>query len=901
MANNKIKRSIAMLLVLNMLTGMLPVQALADEGNTEAPEIVVTITPSESSSSSEKKESAPAAEEKSEAAPAAEEKSETKTEAAPAAEEKSETEAAPAAEEKSEPASNEATESASNEETVVETVVEETASYDDETTGEPEAQSETEQFEGKKPNVGYDSELTFGEDIGGTVTETTETEIDAEDNETVTETTKIETEGKLEDGSTVKGEETFVASETTNADGEVIGSYTDVIGTETTESVIEDEGSEKGQPDVTVDLIPGEKTEANTTTTTVTGDEPEGEDDANYDYTVTVEADRTVAAETSEIEVTVNKVESDLEALQSELKFDRNDKKDQAAAKKETDLYTDNGHFTDPESIIVTDAPDDAPFKFVGNGDYSGHYVSHIRVIYAKDENGNPIQDENGEYVIDHLEHANGTVLTSGGVPTTDINGPFDQTTGTRPQQFLLKNENGDTVYAYCIDLETGAEEDYWYSVANLEDNDYYATEDAEDHVRAIVTNGYWGTSNEPDEDGNYQTGSLAKLKEDLKKAVADGTVDKEYDITFTTRKKMKEGYELQEGEYIIGSYVYKQITEHVVLTDEVIDAFTEGEALDATQSAIWSYANGSNYALDGEDGMIVGDITYASCAMGDSVNGQNDFAGAARTKAFYEYLMQLTDENESTTVINEKNFVEDLTLTVKDKAEDNERNEDDDKDNDVYDVEMNFTLAFVPDPESDDLLVHLTDDKGNAITDKDGNPIIKRLAGKNSEGREAETILPDEEGAYTLTGIQLGENEDFTFDLRLEGTQYLENGVYIYTAQGGYDKSQTMVGVAEGTNTVDVSTKVTIKFDVDEDNHVVATRKWRTDKDPRRTEDTPPPPAQYRMTRGVGQLETIIDEEVPLAEVPQTGDISAVWFALILMSVCGLWVLNMSDKKCKA
>ena len=54
-------------------------------------------------------------------------------------------------------------------------------------------------------------------------------------------------------------------------------------------------------------------------------------------------------------------------------------------------------------------------------------------------------------------------------------------------------------------------------------------------------------------------------------------------------------------------------------------------------------------------------------------------------------------------------------------------------------------------------------------------------------------------------------------------------------------------------------------------------------------------------MTRGVGQLETIIDEEVPLAEVPQTGDISAVWFALILMSVCGLCVLHLSDRKCKA
>jgi len=54
-------------------------------------------------------------------------------------------------------------------------------------------------------------------------------------------------------------------------------------------------------------------------------------------------------------------------------------------------------------------------------------------------------------------------------------------------------------------------------------------------------------------------------------------------------------------------------------------------------------------------------------------------------------------------------------------------------------------------------------------------------------------------------------------------------------------------------------------------------------------------------MTRGVGQLETIIDEEVPLAEVPQTGDNSIIWFALILMSVCGLCLMNLSEKKKKA
>ena len=50
-------------------------------------------------------------------------------------------------------------------------------------------------------------------------------------------------------------------------------------------------------------------------------------------------------------------------------------------------------------------------------------------------------------------------------------------------------------------------------------------------------------------------------------------------------------------------------------------------------------------------------------------------------------------------------------------------------------------------------------------------------------------------------------------------------------------------------------------------------------------------------MTRGVGQLE-IIDEEVPLAEPPQTGDISMLWFAMVLVSGLGLCVLNLKKRE---
>ena len=723
---------------------------------------------------------------------------------------------------------------------------------------------------------GTTTEVVDGVEI--TTTQTTTTTTDG-NTTTITVTVEKDSNGvKDSTGEKIEGTETTVTTTVTDANGNVIDSDYVVDGYEKKEWTEEDTGDTAGQPEVSVTLVPGQSNVG-----TATGDPV-----VKGDTTTTV-TDRTVTADVSEENTTVAITKSELDALQSELKFDRNDAKDQAAKKKETDLYTDNGHFVNPDSITVTDAPEDHPFQYIGHGDYSGHYISHIRIIYDRNEDGTPKVDENGNYIIKELQHNNGTVLTKNGVPTTDLNGPYDQTTGTRGQQFVLKNEEGDVVYGYCIDLDTGAEKSTYYQVANLEDNTYYASEESEMHVRNIVTNGYWGTAE--------GTGSLSKIKEDMKAAVAAGTVEKEYDITFVIRgAKYTEGYELKEGEYVGNGYICRQVTEHIVLTDEVIDAFTEGEALDATQSAIWSFANGSKLALDGTDRMIVGDITYASSALGDSLNKQNDYAGAARTLAFYNYLVSLEEDLSSTVVINDKNNVNDMNLVIGDKVAGLAENEDDDVDNDVYTAEMNFTLAFTPDPKNDDLLVHITYmQNGEEVT------VIKRLAGENSEGRAHDTITPDADGVYTLTGLQLSENEELTFDLRLEGTQYLENGVYIYTAQGGYDKSQSFVGMAEGTNSVDVSKSVTIKFDVDENNHVVAERKWHDEKDPSNEpeeEEETPPPVDYRVIINDDGLEEIPEEPVPLASAPKTGDNSGLWILLVMAAAFGIVMLNINTKK---
>ena len=128
--------------------------------------------------------------------------------------------------------------------------------------------------------------------------------------------------------------------------------------------------SESEIPEVTINLTPGENTTGSATNGNLV---------------------REVSATTSAIETIINDSYGELTAPQSVLKFNRNSTTNQKAQKAATELYTDNGHFTDPEAFTVTDAPKGYPFKFIGTGDYSGHYISVVRVVYERDEDGNAI------------------------------------------------------------------------------------------------------------------------------------------------------------------------------------------------------------------------------------------------------------------------------------------------------------------------------------------------------------------------------------------------------------------------------------------------------------------------------------------------------------------------------
>lgn len=417
-------------------------------------------------------------------------------------------------------------------------------------------------------------------------------------------------------------------------------------------------------------------------------------------------------------------------------------------------------------------------------------------------------------------------------------------------------DENGNPVYkqenvkhtVYCVDLSTGAQKGWWYRIESLEDADYYTEEDAA-HIRAIVSNGYWGT--EPSEEEPSPTGSLDALKKTLKDA----------------------------GMSVTG------------LTDAEIDAITEGMASAATQMAIWTYGN----QIKGEFQLVASN--YNGEEYYEEVNEETDKDKKAIIDKVSGYLASLTmtkEEGGETDVITADKFIKEMSLTVLEEAEvtkeENEAvynaNNDENDDNNVYNVALNFALVVVPDKESDDLVVKVLDGTGKEIA-------AARIAGDGSTDENYSEIIDHGNGSYTLKDLQLAENSEMEFNLTLEGAQYLEQGVYIYSSEvRGNESSQTFVGMAEGYQEVDLRLAVDLKFDVKEGT-IETKREWKAsggysnlpddDKDPEKDPD---------------DENKILDKDVPPADAPKTGDTTLILALVSLFSGSGLAVLNRKKEE---
>jgi hypothetical protein len=328
--------------------------------------------------------------------------------------------------------------------------------------------------------------------------------------------------------------------------------------------------------------------------------------------------------------------------------------------------------------------------------------------------------------------------------------------------QFVLVDKDGNEHYVYCADFAVSPQAGFRYDMENVEDAGYYDSEAAA-HIRAIAQNGYWGTSE--------GAGSLDAVKRMLVDAYNNGEID-------------RNNYGGLATAWGFDTYL------------------TDGMALAATQAALWTFGNSGDMMIDRDD-----PFTSYYQAVGGKNWRELDDREWALTKALYDYLVSQTEApTHKNTLINENNFAANASLTVSQRDEATGK----------YEADLTFTLAVMPDTESDDLLVHVV--VGGEIVE------TRRLAGDDT-GTQYGVVPRSGDGSYTLSRLKLADGVNI--DLRLTGTQNIGEGVYLFTSEVstepvGYDEdgepvfsSQTFVGIESGRQSVDLS--VSLNFTVNE------------------------------------------------------------------------------------
>ena len=411
-----------------------------------------------------------------------------------------------------------------------------------------------------------------------------------------------------------------------------------------------------------------------------------------------------------------------------------------------------------------TTTPDETiqPYeKYLSNG--SNRANRFLNGKHLCNDGSNPVHTLKGQFT-----------YTGYGVCSTvlvKLDGKYDYNYSAH--QFELTEKDGTKHYVYCADMETDAHLGSGYTMTNIEDANYYQGENAIDHIKAIAMNGYWGTLN--------NEGSLEAIQQLLRdyKAKNDPSLDK------------------------VNS-----------LTEEEIQALDEGFSLSATQAALWKFGN-----CDGD--VWVADSLFEKCGtchgLGSNTlfhNCRESISGNAAletqrkaAQALYQLLVsdRLMNDNKAQLTDTDMIGLEDISsasVTVKERIDLNAADQavKNTAENDVYNTDVSFNLAVVP-GEDDSLIVRIYN----------GDEVVatRRLAGEDTEGYGL--ISPDSKGNYTIPDIQLAENVNIT--LKLEGTQLLQPGVYLYQSAG----SQTFVGVSTGEARRNLDLEVKLSFEVED------------------------------------------------------------------------------------
>lgn len=465
----------------------------------------------------------------------------------------------------------------------------------------------------------------------------------------------------------------------------------------------------------------------------------------------------------------------------------------------------------------------------------------------------------------------------------------------------LFKLKDGNQVrYAYCVELGANISGGQSYGSHEYTKNENGETPNDNSQpwtnavgtvaqLRSVALNGFWGT-----DDG---LGSLQAVKDLM----------------------LRNGFSQAEA-----------------------DSLTPGMALTATQVAIWYFGS-----KDSTEFGTVGATDATSQTFGLEYFGtDNDIPAeqAATINKLRNLLVRLANdesgEGKAEVITKEKTFTE-AGFVIHDKVINVEANTDGNENNDVYNTDVQFKLDVSTSSFNGDLIVKVMV----------GDDVVGagRLAGSSKEtdligNLLFDKIYPDESGVFTIPGLQLAEN--VKIDLKLEGTQHLDDGVYVFenaswqdfitlsklendveftmqmefnvtdpgkadvskehsswqeTQNVAYKKNDTATQKYNGTET---TSKLGERTEIYGKITIVETETQKTGSESEWRNRIPNPPGEPRLARifrlNNHNLVEIPEEPVPLAAPVITGDNSFLWIAVVVLSLFAMAVINFTGKKGK-
>ncbi len=310
---------------------------------------------------------------------------------------------------------------------------------------------------------------------------------------------------------------------------------------------------------------------------------------------------------------------------------------------------------------------------------------------------------------------------------------------------FKLANEtdSADAPAAYCSDFLYSIVSKTKYKRLNLEDSTYY-NEAAARHIRSIIENGYWY---------DWTSADLAAAE-----AKVNDWMENYDSSTFET-----------------DAFLPYDAEEEV----EKISNLTTGEALMATQLAIWAFAN-----TEGDDWWV----KYYESLPTDTENQYQSQELPDNVKGFRKYLIHQQSQPlvPEDILFSDQYFITD-SVTFTGSPEDAA----------VYNLILKIKLAAPIDPR-DNLTLTATCTNGKSKEFP--------LTGDNK-------LVPDDNGYYALSLNDITKDDVTSVTLTLSGQQYAE-GIYFYEAKSEEgtprETSQNLVGKASGLTPVSVSANLT-------------------------------------------------------------------------------------------